>query len=683
MRPWRGSSHFGARSRWWRSQAFAGCLPGEPCRQKNMRGTSGGSARGRSCSRILIFIKLRTFDRRGESRVRKMPFGFVVCALLYALPTPIGTAAAQAITVGATSSTSDAPIYIADKKGYFRDEGFDVKVTNFRSAADMVAPLGAGQIEAGAGSASAGLYNAVARGIKIKIVADKASSPPGYGGTKILVRKNHVESGRYRSLQDLKGMKFAMNAPGVSNTSTLNTLLQSAGLKYSDVETVDLPLPDHVAALKNKSVDASASVEPGPALAIRNGDAVPIKSDDEILPNHQIAVLLYSEEFAFKRADAARRFMRAYIRAVRFYNGALQNGRLDGPNADDVIAILSEATPIKGRDIYKLITPLGIDARAHRHVQRQRAEDRDFRRQLLVRPLRHQGAGAMVGELAGLPPPRPHGGRGGYRFHAADRPLEGLRRRHRLSRQHARDHHLGRRPSLGDRAHDRVRHGARASVPPADRGQGIRHRRPRRRRTLWRQPRGGMERGRVRDVRGDPARARRALRFRSGMARRRQASLVGTRRFRFPRTVPRPQGRARLPQALRRHAADHHECRLLGGRPGLCATQLRCILRGDRGLANVARGQCEEGRRDQGGGAKLWPRHRDLHGRAGDLSAEPDGGGGLLPPRHHRERRLGCDRRHAREQEHHAADDSARGVRQETPVLCSQRDRRLPLRRNA
>src|SRR5690349_23247540 len=149
--------------------------------------------------------------------------------------------AAQAITVGATSSTSDAPIYIADKQGYFRAEGLDVKVVNFRSAADMVAPLGAGQIEAGAGSASAGLYNAVARGIAIKIVADKASSPPGYGGTKILVRKDLIDSGRYKEPKDLKGLRFAMNAPGVSNTSTLNTLLKSAGLRYSDVETVDLP----------------------------------------------------------------------------------------------------------------------------------------------------------------------------------------------------------------------------------------------------------------------------------------------------------------------------------------------------------------------------------------------------------------------------------------------------------
>src|SRR5215467_9418233 len=296
-----------------------------------------------------------------QPRLNRTPFvvalGLVAGLVLLA----VAPAAAQQITVGATSSTSDAPIFIADKKGYFRAEGLEVKVANFRSAADMVAPLGAGQLQAGAGSASAGLYNAVLRGIRIRIVADKASSPPGYGATKIVVRKDHVDSGRYREVRDLKGMRFAMNAPGVSNTSTLNTLMKSAGLKYSDVETVDLPLPEHPVALKNKSVDAAASVEPAATIAVRNGDAVVIKSDDEVLPGHQIAVLIYSEDFALNRPDVARRFMRAYIRAVRFYNGALKDGRLDGPNADAVIAILSEATPIKSRDIYKLITPTGMN----------------------------------------------------------------------------------------------------------------------------------------------------------------------------------------------------------------------------------------------------------------------------------------------------------------------------------
>src|SRR5438270_12993386 len=191
----------------------------------------------------------------------------------------------------------------------------------------MVAPLGIGQLDAGAGSASAGLYNAMLQGIRIKIVADKASSAPGYGATKILVRKDHVERGRYKMPADLKSMKFAMNAPGVSNTATLNAILKSAGLKYSDVDTVNMPFPDHVAALGNKGVDASASVEPGPTIAIKNGFAVLVKADDEIIPNHQIAVLLYSENFS-KNAVAARGFVLAYLPSVRFYTGALQDGRM-------------------------------------------------------------------------------------------------------------------------------------------------------------------------------------------------------------------------------------------------------------------------------------------------------------------------------------------------------------------
>jgi NitT/TauT family transport system substrate-binding protein len=306
------------------------------------------------------------------------PYWLLVCV---ALATTATAHAADPIVVnvGAASTTSDAPIYIADRKGYFREEGLDVKVTDFRSAADMVVPLGTGQLDAGAGSASAGLYNAVARGIKIKIVADKASSAPGYGATKILARKDVVESGRYKSPRDFKGMKFAMNAPGVSNTATLNALLKSAGLRYSDVETINLPFPDHVVALQNKAVDASASVEPGPTIAIKNGFAVLVKGDDEIIPNHQIAVLLYSESFASK-PDAARRFMRAYVRAVRFYNGALRDGHMAGPNADEVIAILAAATPIKDPAIYKAITPTGMNPDGRVNAQ-SLADDLQFYRE--------------------------------------------------------------------------------------------------------------------------------------------------------------------------------------------------------------------------------------------------------------------------------------------------------------
>jgi NitT/TauT family transport system substrate-binding protein len=284
----------------------------------------------------------------------------VSAALVVSLGIAAPAVAQETVNVGIYAATSDAPFFIAAKKGYFQEEGIAVKMTSFQSAAMMVPPLGTGQLDVGAGSASAGLYNAVARGIGIKIVADKASSPPGYGATKLLVRKDLIDTGRYKSFKDLKNMKFATSAPGVSNTSTLNDALTSVGLEYSDVETVDFGSPmDHVVALKNKSVDAAASIEPAPTLAVEDGSAVIIATDDVVSPYHQIAVLLYSQSFAAK-TELATRFMRAYVRGVRFYNDALKDGRLAGPAADELIAILTEYTPVKP-EIYRKVTPTGMN----------------------------------------------------------------------------------------------------------------------------------------------------------------------------------------------------------------------------------------------------------------------------------------------------------------------------------
>src|SRR5262249_61111702 len=64
----------------------------------------------------------------------------------------------------------------------------------------------------------------------------------------------------------------------------------------------------------------------------------------------------------------ALRYVRASVGAVWFNNAAQKGGRLAGPNGDEGIAILSEATPIKARAIYDAITPTGMnpDGRVNR-----------------------------------------------------------------------------------------------------------------------------------------------------------------------------------------------------------------------------------------------------------------------------------------------------------------------------
>ena len=269
-----------------------------------------------------------------------------------------GAAFAQTkVRVGNVNTVSDIGIYIADKKGYFKAEGLDVEFIAFNTAARMIAPLGAGQLDVGGGTVSAGLYNAFSRKIGIRIVADKGSSRPGYNFSQIMVRKDLVESGRYKSFKDLKGMKVAVAAVGTGNAATLNQALKKAGLTFAAVDTIDMGFPDHLIAYRNKAIDAGVTNEPTATLAVREGVAVKVDGNEDLFENHQTAVLLYSDDFAKTKPEAATKFMRAYIRAVRDYNDALKDGAIAGKGADDIIATLVQYTNEKDPQLHRTTTP--------------------------------------------------------------------------------------------------------------------------------------------------------------------------------------------------------------------------------------------------------------------------------------------------------------------------------------
>lgn len=309
-----------------------------------------------------------------------------VGGLTIALAVLLGNSAAFAdpIRVGVTNASSDAALFIADKNGYFKDEGLTVTFTAFDSAAKMVAPLGTGQLDVGGGAASGGLYNAVARGIDLKIVADKARNAPGYGFQSTLVRKELVEAGKFKSLADLKGRKVAVVAAGSSDESVLNQALLSAGLKFDQVERVYLGFTQHLAALQNGAVDASITTEPSTTAVLKSGAAVRFTGNDAFYPNHQTAVILYSGEFTRKQPEAAKKFMRAYVRAVRFYNDALKDGRLAGPTAEQVIAILTEYAAIKDPQVFREMTPHGCNPDGAVNIDSLRKDWQFFRDQAVI-----------------------------------------------------------------------------------------------------------------------------------------------------------------------------------------------------------------------------------------------------------------------------------------------------------
>jgi NitT/TauT family transport system substrate-binding protein len=288
----------------------------------------------------------------------------ILCSVAAAFALSAAAPVAQAgdkVKVATPGIASDIGFFIADKKGYFRDEGLDVEMTRIDVSPQMTAPLGMGQLDVGAGTVAASLYNAVAQKIAIRAVADKGSIRPGYGFSGLLVRKDHIASGRFKSYKDLKGMKIAVGTFGSSNSSAVNEALKKGGLTWGDAAMVEINFPQHLAAHVNKAIDASMTNEPTATRAVQEGIAVRVAGNDEIYPGQQTAVVLYSEIFARERPQAALKFMRAYIRGVRDYNDALAGGRIAGPNADEVVSILTQYTFIKDPNVHRQITPPAID----------------------------------------------------------------------------------------------------------------------------------------------------------------------------------------------------------------------------------------------------------------------------------------------------------------------------------
>jgi NitT/TauT family transport system substrate-binding protein len=286
------------------------------------------------------------------------------------------------VRVGVMDALTMSPFFVGVAKGYFHDEGLDVQFVQFDSATTMVVPLAQGRIDAGGGALSASFYNSVARGLDVRIVADMGNDAPGYGFEQLLVRSDLVKSGRYKTIKDLKGMRVAVNTLGAASTVAIDRLLRKAGLTLADITRITLPFPQHAAAFANGSIDASVMAEPTATVTANTGAATRVLNADSWYPDQQIAALFFGTSLLRTRRDAGEKFMRAYVRAVRYYNDALRDGKLAGPA--DVIRILAQSSPIHDPVMLRAITPNGVDVNGRLNRDSMRADLKFYQTQGLI-----------------------------------------------------------------------------------------------------------------------------------------------------------------------------------------------------------------------------------------------------------------------------------------------------------
>ena len=275
----------------------------------------------------------------------------------------------QDVTIGITPAMSTAGLFIAYEKGYFKEQGINLVMKQIpRAGAQMIPFLATGQLMVGCGNLNAGLYSAIASDIPIQVVADKGTVTPDHGYLALMVRKEHISSGRYKNLSDLKGMTVALTARGVSQEIVMEKYLKKGGLELDDVRFVNLSWGDMNIALSNGAIDATIQVEPLIAKAVSKDIAVRVMGDDEVYPHQQSAVIMYSPVFMEKQPDLANAFMVAYVKGMRDYNDGFEKNI----GKESIIQILMKHTKVKDRATYDLVANVGLHHDAMLNVKTMR-----------------------------------------------------------------------------------------------------------------------------------------------------------------------------------------------------------------------------------------------------------------------------------------------------------------------
>ena len=213
-----------------------------------------------------------------------------------------------------------APLYIAIERGFMKEQNIDVDMQKVASGTEAMAFLAQGALDVGGIGITAATFNAFNKGFDLRIVASAALQPHQGGPTIILVRKGLRDSGKVKSIADLKGMKIGIaGGPGTTGAYFVAKALKEAGLTAKEIEIVNLANPDLPLAIEKGAIDAALAGPPYSDQILAGRKGVLLAQDTA--PGAMTTVFMYSGKLMKERPDVARRFMLALVKGSRAMQG--------------------------------------------------------------------------------------------------------------------------------------------------------------------------------------------------------------------------------------------------------------------------------------------------------------------------------------------------------------------------
>ncbi|HLX24270.1 MAG TPA: ABC transporter substrate-binding protein [Usitatibacter sp.] len=223
------------------------------------------------------------------------------------------------IAVGGKNLFYYLPLTVAERKGYFKDEGLEVEIPDFAGGAKALQALVGGSADMVSG-AYEHTINMLAKKQPIKAVVLQARF------SSIVLLMPRDKAAKYKGPQDLKGLKVGVTAPGSSTNMFANNILAKGGLRPTDISIVGVGTGTGAfAAMDKGEIDALSNLDPVITQLESTGKFVAVadsrteKGMKDIYGGDYMASVIYvTDEYVKKNPNTVQAVVNAMVRADKW-----------------------------------------------------------------------------------------------------------------------------------------------------------------------------------------------------------------------------------------------------------------------------------------------------------------------------------------------------------------------------
>jgi NitT/TauT family transport system substrate-binding protein len=230
----------------------------------------------------------------------------MVCILLLACSGKSGSNGKAPLKIGLVTWLGYGPFYIAQEKGYFKENNVEVQLEKIEGDVERRAAIASGNLDAIALTLDS-MIVLRSNGIPLKtVMAIDASN----GGDGIVAVQG------INSIEELKGHEIAFPS-GLPSHFFLYSVLKEHGMSMSDIKPIIMDADQAGAAFASGKIDAAVTWEPWLSKAKEVGRGH-VLSDSKTHPGEIEDVLFMREDVIAKRSQEVEGLIKAWYKAVDF-----------------------------------------------------------------------------------------------------------------------------------------------------------------------------------------------------------------------------------------------------------------------------------------------------------------------------------------------------------------------------